>query len=359
MTQDTTSSEQVLHKKHAGRDFRSPSWQWMTTLLFGLIIIVVLLALSDISKFVAILYHVDLSMLSRAFIATCVSYYFITASYKVLLSMVKYNLRFGELFMITVLSTLVNYFIAIGGISGYALRALLLKKRDIPPVTTFSVSLIQGVLTNITMVLLFVFSCLALLMHETLTAFQLYIMVAPIIFAVFFIVFILVLIFDEVSTNRVLEAMENVTRYAERLFQKESGRWGSVVQRITVQTNQALQLFRPQKKQMIIPAIQICGDWICAMICLYYCFYAINHPMPWLIIAGVYFIGIFLSYAFIAVGGLGVMEGGMTAVFYEFGVPWESALAAVLLYRFTYYLIPLLTALPFYIRFVFRTPVKL
>jgi hypothetical protein len=39
-------------------------------------------------------------------------------------------------------------------------------------------------------------------------------------------------------------------------------------------------------------------------------------------------------------GGLGVLEGSMTALFESLGVDWDKALVAVLLYRLSYYLFP-------------------
>ena len=39
-------------------------------------------------------------------------------------------------------------------------------------------------------------------------------------------------------------------------------------------------------------------------------------------------------------GGLGAMEASMAAVFAGFGIDWESALVAVLLYRIAYYIAP-------------------
>ena len=43
-----------------------------------------------------------------------------------------------------------------------------------------------------------------------------------------------------------------------------------------------------------------------------------------------------LSFASLIPGGLGVMEGSMAAVFASMGVPFETAVVAVLLFRIVY-----------------------
>jgi len=226
-----------------------------------------------------------------------------------------------------------------------------LKKRNIPVGTTFSVSMLQGVLTNITVIVLFCISMTALVMRENLTGFQLSILIIPIAFASLMILFMLLIIFGEKSSTQVLEIMLKLTATMERWLRRSPGTWVARIQQGSSQVLDILSIFRKQKQNMGLPVILVLFDWVFAMICLYYCFLAINHPLHWTIIASVYFVGIFLSFVFIATGGLGVMEGGMTAVFFEFGVPWETALAAVLIYRLVYYLLPLFAVIPSYLIF--------
>ena len=48
-------------------------------------------------------------------------------------------------------------------------------------------------------------------------------------------------------------------------------------------------------------------------------------------------------------GGAGTMEGSMALIFSAFGIQFETALGAVLLYRVSFYIIPFLISLPFYL----------
>jgi len=59
-------------------------------------------------------------------------------------------------------------------------------------------------------------------------------------------------------------------------------------------------------------------------------------------------VGILFSLVSLVPGGLGVMEGSMTAVFVSLSVPLEPAVVAVLIFRLVYYVMPLLVSVVFF-----------
>jgi len=327
------------------------------TLLMGVIVLLLLLAFSDLVRLIEIFRQVSLLNVFLAGLATVISYLLITWSYRILFTMVHYQVSLGNLFMITVVSTLINYFVATGGASGYALRAILLKKKDVPATVTFSVSLIQGVITNLSILLLFLISLLSILLQKTLNATQLAILLFPIFFLILFISLVLLFCFYRPASEKILNWVILILAKIERWRGDANQSLTGGFTKIKEQFYQAIGFIRDNLPRMWIPGIMIIGDWIFSMVCLYICFVAVNHPLNWKIVATVYFVGIFISFVFVATGGLGIMEGGMAAVFTRFGVPWETALAAVLLYRVIYYIIPLLLVLLPYLSFI-RSPVE-
>jgi uncharacterized protein (TIRG00374 family) len=64
-------------------------------------------------------------------------------------------------------------------------------------------------------------------------------------------------------------------------------------------------------------------------------------------------VGLFISLVSFVPGGLGVMEGSMTAVFVSLGVPLHKAVVAVLIFRLSYHVIPLVVSV-FLFHSVFR-----
>jgi uncharacterized membrane protein YbhN (UPF0104 family) len=59
-------------------------------------------------------------------------------------------------------------------------------------------------------------------------------------------------------------------------------------------------------------------------------------------------IGIVLSIVSFVPGGLGIMEGSMSAIFVSLSVPLETAVIAVLIFRVAYYFLPMLISLFFF-----------
>ena len=71
------------------------------------------------------------------------------------------------------------------------------------------------------------------------------------------------------------------------------------------------------------------------------CFLAVGVHLSW----GYLLVGFALAFLSTTInilpGGLGVMEGLLTITYAHFGIPAEKAIVAALLFRFSYFLIPL------------------
>ena len=99
---------------------------------------------------------------------------------------------------------------------------------------------------------------------------------------------------------------------------------------------------------MIAPLIYICADWFLMLATLYTAFRCVGQAVPMHIVVIGFSTGILLSVVNLVPGGLGIMEGSMAAVFSGLGVPLESAVVATVIYRVSYYIIPLLVTLLFF-----------
>ena len=60
---------------------------------------------------------------------------------------------------------------------------------------------------------------------------------------------------------------------------------------------------------------------------------AMGHPQAWLVVVGVYCVGLFASAAIPLPGGMGAAEGAITLVLVSLGVPTETALVAAIVSR--------------------------
>ena len=98
---------------------------------------------------------------------------------------------------------------------------------------------------------------------------------------------------------------------------------------------------------MLAPLFYIIVDWFLTILILYTSFLTVRYAIEFAQVIVGFAVGIVLSFASLIPGGLGVMEGSMAAVFSSMGVPFETAVVAVLLFRVAYYLLPLLISLFF------------
>jgi len=81
---------------------------------------------------------------------------------------------------------------------------------------------------------------------------------------------------------------------------------------------------------------------------LWSAFRSVNYPIAFGLVVIGFAVGICLSLVSLVPGGLGVMEGAMTAAFVSLSVPLARALVAVLIFRIAYYVLPLLLSLFFF-----------
>jgi hypothetical protein len=69
---------------------------------------------------------------------------------------------------ITFVSNVVNYIVATGGLSGFALRMYFFRQSGIPVGRAVTISFVQGLITNLTLLIFLMMGFIFLLTHESL-----------------------------------------------------------------------------------------------------------------------------------------------------------------------------------------------
>ena len=98
---------------------------------------------------------------------------------------------------------------------------------------------------------------------------------------------------------------------------------------------------------MMGPLFYILLDWVFTLLVLQTSFLAVGYPLPISYVIVGFALGMVLSLVSLIPGGLGIMEGGMAAIYVGLGVPLETAVVAILIFRVVYYVLPLLFSLFF------------
>jgi uncharacterized protein (TIRG00374 family) len=272
---------------------------------------------------------------------TVLSYAAMSRSYQGIADAAGCELRFRDWLRITFVSNTVNYLVTSAGLSGFAVRMFLLSTRAVPSGRAVLISLVQTFLTNFTLLLFILLGFATLVLSHSLPTPALAAASAAIAVFASTLGWAVVLMYHHRLRRRTLFFIADA---GHRILRRLLPRWtpGRVrLWRFQHRLNEGLEFLLSRKDRMLVPAGWIMLDWVLTIAILWAAFRAVNYPIPPGLVAVGFAVGIVLSLVSFVPGGLGVMEGSMTAVFVGLGVPFESAFLAVLIFRVAYYVLPL------------------
>ncbi len=307
----------------------------------GLGLIGLLVWLSDTPTLLRTAAAISPAAFALPVLLTVLSYAAMSRSYQGIADAAGCALRFRDWFRITFVSNTVNYLVTTAGLSGFAVRMFLLSQRQVPSGRAVLISLVQTFLTNFTLLLFILLGFASLVLRHSLPAPALAAATAAVVLFAALLGWAVVLMYHRRLRRRTLFFVADA---GHRLLRRVVPRWtpGRVrLWRFQHNLNEGLEFLLARKDRMLAPAGWILLDWVLTIAILWAAFWAVNHPIPpGLVVVG-FAVGICLSLVSFVPGGLGVMEGSMTAVFTSLGVPFESAFLAVLIFRVAYYVLPL------------------
>jgi glycosyltransferase 2 family protein len=286
--------------------------------------------------------------LTAALLLTLLSYAAMSRSYQGIAQAAGFELRFRDWLRITFVSNTVNYLVTSAGLSGFAVRMYLLAQQGVQPGRAVLISLVQTALTNFTLLLFIMLGFATLVLRYQLSAWALGASSAAVFAFAGVLVFAVVLVYHRRLRRRtLLFAADALHRILRRVVPRWTPRrvrlW-----RFQHNLNEGLEFLFSRKDKMLAPAWWILLDWVLTMAILWAAFRSVSYPIsPGLVIIG-FAVGVCLSLVSLVPGGLGVMESSMTAVFVSLGVPLEPSVVAVLIFRVSYYVLPLLISLFFF-----------
>ncbi|HJQ85808.1 MAG TPA: flippase-like domain-containing protein [Candidatus Binatia bacterium] len=277
-------------------------------------------------------------------VLTVLSYAAMSRSYQQIADAAGCHIRFLAWLRITFVSNTVNYLVTTAGLSGFAVRMFLLSQRGVRSGRAVLISLVQTFLTNFTLLLFILIGFASLVLRHSLPVPALVVASLAVVVFAGVLTWAVVLMYNRRLRRRTLFFIADA---AHRILRRVVPRWtpGRVrLWRFQHNLNDGLEFLLARKDRMLFPAAWIMLDWVLTIAILWAAFRAVNYPIPPGLVMVGFAVGICLSLISFVPGGLGVMEGSMTAVFTSLGVPFENAFLAVLIFRVAYYVLPLLTS---------------
>jgi len=284
-------------------------------------------------------------------LATLVSYALMALSYDGIARAAGTPVGFQPMLRITFVSNTVNYLVATGGLSGFAVRMYFFRRQGIPMGRAVTISFVQGLLTNLALLVFLVLGFYFLVRRESLGTAAL--VAAAVCLGIFVLIMGLcvILLVRPSTRRRVLHWAGDVAhRLARRFLPAHRAPRRTHVWRLLRNVEDGFDFMVANWRQMLVPAVYILLDWVVTLAVLWGCFWCVDLLVaPALITVG-FSVAILSSMVSIAPGGLGIMESLTTALFATLGTPLAPTVIALILFRISYYALPFVVSLVFFRR---------
>ncbi len=323
--------------------------RWLPlAIVLGIGAFALMFSFTDIREMQRVIARADPWLLLVPVAFTILSYLVMALSYHGIAEAADAQVPFGEMLKVTFVANTANYLVSSGGLSGFALRLYFFSRRGIPSDTAVVISLVQTFLTNVTLLAFVLFGFAYLVAAQTLHGWALITTVVLLVFFGAAAVVAMLLLFHRRVRRRTLFVLANTANWLLHRFvpHRKPGRMR--IWRFQRNLNRGIEFMLARKSQMASPALYIFVDWIVTLGILYAAFLALHYPIPFTYVVVSFAVGTILALVSFVPGGLGIMEGSMAAIFANLGVPLETAVVAVLIFRVAYYVLPLIVSLFFF-----------
>jgi len=280
------------------------------------------------------------SWVAAAVLCALASYFMVGMALREVLVLLGHELPFPVVLGIAMVSTSVNYLISTAGFSGFALKAHLLRKREVPYATTVMAAVVSSAILYFVLAVILAqgLAYLVINLHGARIAIMEGVVGLGLLLGTS--VVLIVFAFNHKLRWRITQAAFHrcnrlVFSFSKREIPREE------FEEFEQQLAAGLGTIHHHKGRLTKTVAFTGLDWILAMLTLHFCLRAVGVPhLP----VGHLIAGFTAGQATTLIpalpGGLGAMEGSMAAIFSSLGVDWDDALMAVLLYRVAYYFIP-------------------
>jgi hypothetical protein len=327
---------------------RSRRWT-IGGLALGVASLTALVLVSDARALLQVVSEIEAWRLVAPLLFTVASYLAMARSYQKIASAAGVSIGFADMAKITLVSTAANYLLSTGGLSGLAVRSYYFSQRHgVRWGSAVGISLAQTFLTNWVLLAFFLWGVSSLAFLDdpvapswiallTLLGGALGATLAAVVLA---------------ASSRVRRAVfgllvASVDRVARRFVSTAAG----LRKRLSLfeeELHEAIDFLIERRWRMAVPFAYIVLDWFFMLLTLHAAFFSVGRVVPLHLVVIGFSAGVFISVVNLIPAGLGLMEGSMATVFAGLGVPLEVAVAAVVIFRAAYYLLPLaLTGLLF------------
>lgn len=343
---ERTREEPAAYLPVSADSVRGSRWvRWAFVL--GLAAFGAIFLFTDFRELWKVLAHANLWLLTLPILCMVASYLTMARSYQGIAVAAGCPVSLADMLKITFVANSMNYLVATGGLSGFAVRMYFFSRLGMASQTAVIVSLAQTFLTNFTLLAFVLVGFAYVFSSHTLSGSALVASTIVLVLAIVAAAFAGLLLLHPRLRRRTLFWLAQSAYWIMHRVSPHRTPARTHIWRYQFNLNRGITFLLSRKRAMLAPLFYIVVDWFLTILILYTSFLTVRYTIEFAQVIVGFAVGIVLSFASLIPGGLGVMEGSMAAVFASMGVPFETAVVAVLLFRAAYYVLPLLISLFF------------
>jgi uncharacterized protein (TIRG00374 family) len=286
----------------------------------------------------------DPRLLPLPLLATLLSYVTMSLSYGGIARAAGCKVSSLDMLRITFVANTVNYVLPTGGLSGFALRMVMLNKKGVSGALAVLVSFTQTVLTNGMLLLFIVYGLAHLAISEDLaTAAVVALSILVVLLGLFLVGCILLVYRGDLRALFLTRVTDVVLRILDRM-----GRRATYERRVRIfflHLTEGMKFFASQPRAMVGPVFWIFLDWVFTVAVLYTACIAVGAAVTFGDAIVAFSVGIVFAVVSFVPGGVGVLELALAGMLATVGVPTEQSVLAIFVFRVCFYVIPVLLSL--------------
>ncbi len=310
-------------------------WSIFTVLFVFLIVIIVPYR----HEFISSLLQMRASLLFAAVVVTALSYALAGFGFIVVGKIFGLHMPRRKMFKIAIITIAINYLTSIGGVAGYTIRTLLMRREGVRPRDTIAASLFFSYLYTFTVAAILPFALLYLYAVSDIPLLVGAIFIISAVLDIAFFTLATLFIFDTNWREKIFNWIGHLGRLARWInIEKALGGFSGALKK-------GSDALRQNPGRIAVALVFIVGDFILSAGVLWLSLFAFGISISPLALFAGFLVSVVVGLISMIPGGLGSQDISLVGILAIFGVSAGQAIAAVLIFRVVYYIIPFAVAL--------------
>lgn len=291
-----------------------------------------------------VLASLDPFLLALPLVATLLSYLTMSLSYAGIARAAGSSIRQRDMLRITFVANTANYVLPTGGLSGFALRMMMLQKKGVTAGRAVLISFTQTLLTNVMLVVFILYGLLHMIASGNLDAGSVAAVATVSVLLFVFLGSCLLMVYRQSARDFLLGKVLDLSE----MVLKRLGHFDGLkirLHRFFLHIDEGMEFFADRPRAMVGPLAWIFLDWVCTIAVLYAAFYSVGSGVSYSDVVIAFSVAIVVAVVSFVPGGVGVLDGTLFAMFARAEVPDEQIVLALMIFRISFYVIPVLLSL--------------